>query len=934
LNLASIALAYNSAPVEYAALDLETTGLDPERDGVIEVGAVAFDHRVVHDKLELFANPGRKLPDAVARLTGIRGADLREAPPSRTALEALARFLEGRQAVGHGAALDIDFLAAAGLWEPGRELVDTLHIARILLPQAASHSLPLLAAELGLEQPRPHRALDDADATRQLLLRLREEATTLDEELKEKMLALVAPYGWAIASFFAEALAQPVPVGFRPARPVADRAGGPGRRREADDDPTLLAALLAPGGPLATALPDYEHREGQVQMLLAVAQTMRRGGRLVVEAGTGTGKSLAYLVPAIARALRRRERVVVSTYTVTLQEQLMNTDLPALRQWLPWDFEACLLKGRSNYVSLRRWRRYLGEPCADADELRFKLKAMVWLHQTETGDRSELRLQGREEVFWTRIASDPLDCVGIHCTAEDCFVHRARAEAEKADLVVVNHALLLADAASGGGILPHYDHLVIDEAHHLEDAATAGLRQEVDGQGLLALLDRLARAEEGRTLGLIEEIRLQPTLGRQGGVEQALAPAAEAALNARRRAEAFFAACGDWVRAQLQDPARRDESLRLVPALRQDPGFAPLAGLAEDAVTALAALDAHLRRAAAAGRDWLGGDEPDPELRELELIRSRIAEAAGLVGAAMLEPDRNTVHWFTLLARTNAVLMRAAPLAVGGLLREHVYADRASVVFTSASLAVAGSFDYFRSRVGLGEDVETLALPSPFDYLSQALVCLPTDLPDPQSPEFEPLLVDVVADVAGRIGGRTLALFTSHQQLRDVYQALKHRHDLDQVLILGQGIDGQRRQLLKVFTETEQALLLGTSTFWEGIDVPGDRLSCVIVVRLPFPVPTEPVFAARSERVRDPFTQYALPLAALRLKQGFGRLIRRGSDRGAVVILDGRISSRDYGRAFLEVLPPAARHRGPAAGVGEHIQEWLEAAELGGVAGR
>jgi DNA polymerase-3 subunit epsilon/ATP-dependent DNA helicase DinG len=915
--------------VEYAALDLETTGLDPDRDGVIEVGAVAFNHQVVVDRLELLANPGRKLPDAIARLTGIKNEELRGAPPSQEALETLSRFLQGRQAVGHGASLDIDFLSAAGLWETGRELVDTLHIARILLPQAASHSLPLLAAELGLEQPRPHRALDDADATRQLLMRLREEAATLDEELKEKMLALVAPYGWAIASFFAEALVLPAPLGFQRPERAAAAVSAPGRgRRNADDEPAGLAALLAPGGPLATALPDYEHREGQLQMLLAVAQTMRRGGRLVVEAGTGTGKSLAYLVPAIARALRRGERVVVSTYTVTLQEQLMNIDLPGLRQWLPWDFEACLLKGRSNYVSLRRWRRYLGEPCADADELRFKLKVMVWLQQTQTGDRSELRLQGREEVFWARIASDPLDCVGVHCTAEDCFVHRARAEAEKADLVVVNHALLLADAAAGGGILPHYDHLVIDEAHHLEEAATSGLRQEVDGQGLLALLDRLARDEGGRTLGLIEEIRLQPGLGASTGVETALAEAAPAALNARRRAEAFFDACGGWVREQLQDPARRDESLRLVPALRAHPGFAPLAGLAGDLVTALAAFDAHVRRAVAAGRDLLGGDEPDPELRELEIIRARVAEAADLLRGAMLEPDPNTVHWFTLLARTTAVLLRAAPLAVGGLLREHVYADRRSVIFTSASLAVGGSFDYFRSRVGLGEDVETLALASPFDYLSQALVCLPSDLPDPQAPEFEPLLVDVVADVARRIGGRTLALFTSHQQLRDVYTALKHRADLDEVLILGQGIDGQRRQLLKVFTETEHALLLGTSSFWEGIDVPGDRLSCVIVVRLPFPVPSEPVFAARSELVRDPFTQYALPLAALRLKQGFGRLIRRGTDRGAVVILDGRISSRDYGRAFLEVLPPAAQYRGPVERVGQRIEAWLEAAEL------
>ncbi|HEX6350796.1 MAG TPA: helicase C-terminal domain-containing protein [Candidatus Dormibacteraeota bacterium] len=906
--------------MEYAALDLETTGLDPERDGVIEVGAVAFNHQLVVDRLELLANPGRKLPDTVAKLTGIRSDDLRGAPPSRQALETLRRFLDGRQAVGHGASLDIEFLTAAGCWEPGRELVDTLHIARILLPQSASHSLPLLAAELGLEQPRPHRALDDADATRQLFMRLREEAAGLDEELKEKMLALVAPYGWAIASFFAEALALPAPLGLqRPER--AARSLPPGHaRRDADDEPARLAELLAPGGPLSTALPDYEHREGQLQMLLAVAQTMRRGGRLAVEAGTGTGKSLAYLVPAIARAVRRGERVIVSTYTVTLQEQLMSVDLPALRQWLPWDFEACLLKGRPNYVSLRRWRRYLGEPCADAEELRFKLKIMVWLHQTATGDRSELRLQGREEVLWNRIASDPLDCVGIHCTAEDCFVHRARAEAEKADLVVVNHALLLADAASGGGVLPHYDHLIVDEAHHLEDAATSGLRQEVDGQGLLALLDR--------QLGLIEAIRLQPALGSTVGLEQALAVAGPSAQRGRERATAFFDACGEWVRASLQDPARRDESVRLVPALREDPGFLPLVALAEDAVTALAALDADLMRAVAAGREWLGGDEPDPELRELEMIRARLAEAARLLQGALVQPDANTVYWFTLLARTNAVLLRAAPLVVGGLLREHVYADRSSVVFTSASLAVAGSFDYFCSRVGLGQDVETLSLASPFDYLSQALVCLPTDLPDLQSPEFEPLLVDVVADIARRIGGRTLALFTSHQQLRDVYTALKHRHDLDEVLILGQGIDGQRRPLLKVFSETEQALLLGTSSFWEGIDVPGDRLSCVIVVRLPFPVPTEPVFAARSELVRDAFTQYALPLAALRLKQGFGRLIRRASDRGAVVVLDGRISSKEYGRAFLEVLPPAAQYRGRVERVGERIEEWLEAAEL------
>ncbi|HEV2477427.1 MAG TPA: DEAD/DEAH box helicase, partial [Candidatus Dormibacteraeota bacterium] len=250
--------------------------------------------------------------------------------------------------------------------------------------------------------------------------------------------------------------------------------------------------MLGPEGPLAAVIPGYEHRESQLQMLLAVAQIQARGGTLVVEAGTGTGKSLAYLVPSLARATSHRERVVVSTNTHTLQEQLMGKDLPALREWLPWVFKAVLLKGRSNYISLRRWRRYLAEPCRDAEELMFKLKVLIWLHSTESGDRSELRLYGREEVLWTNIASDPLDCVGIHCTKEDCYVHRARAEAETADLVVVNHSLLLADAEVGGGLLPEYDHLVIDEAHHLEEAATRGLRQEADGPGLIALLERLS----------------------------------------------------------------------------------------------------------------------------------------------------------------------------------------------------------------------------------------------------------------------------------------------------------------------------------------------------------------------------------------------------------------------------------------------------------
>jgi predicted DnaQ family exonuclease/DinG family helicase len=908
---------------EYAALDLETTGLDPARDRVIEVGAVAFTPERVTTTFERLVDPGRAVPETVLRLTGIKPEELRGAASAESALGELADFLRGRQPVGHGARLDVDFLAAAGLWDPEIEILDTLDVARILLPSAASHSLPLLATEMGFNQPRPHRALDDADATRQLLLRLREEAAILDEPLKEAMLALVAPYDWSIARFFADALTAPNPDLGSAANEVVDSVRG--KSAEAPpDDPSVMAALLGPDGPLAGLLPGYEHREPQLQMLLAVAQIQARGGTLVVEAGTGTGKSLAYLVPSIARAVRHGERVVISTNTHTLQEQLMVKDLPALREWLPWDFKACLLKGRSNYVSLRRWRRYLAEPCRDPDDLKFKLKVLLWLHSTSSGDRSELRLHGREEVLWANIASDPLDCVGVRCTKEDCYVHRARAEAEASNLVVINHALLLADAEVGGGLLPDFDHLVVDEAHHLEEAATRGLRQEVDGPGLLALLERLASPDAGeRSEGLLGELRRQPHLGSS---DEAFAQAMPMSLAAGQRVRELFDLATRWVGTKLAETDRRDDSVRLTPALRDEEAWPSLSIAAESAVTALAALDSGLHRAINGVRDWLGGSEPDQGIRELELIRGRLEAAARLLDEALMTPDPNRVYWFTLVARTENLVLRAAPINVGPLLRERVYADRRSTVFTSATLAVGGTFDYFRSRVGLGPGIEELILPSPFDFLHQALVCLPADFPAPEDETFDQEVEEVVASVARRVGGRTLVLFTSHRQLRDVHTALKHRVDLDEVLILGQGIDGQRRQVLKSFDEAERPLLLGTASFWEGIDVPGQKLSCVIMVRIPFPVPAEPVYAARAEQVRDAFAQLALPQAALRLKQGFGRLIRRSTDRGAVVILDNRILGRDYGKAFLDVLPPASRFVGPAAEIADRVGEWLDRA--------
>jgi len=917
--------------VLYAAFDLETTGLDAALDQVIEVGAVGFDRAGVAERYGELVRPSRPVSEAVLTLTGIDAAELRLGAEPAEALARLRSFLAGRIPVAHGASFDLSFLRRNGVWPDEQEVLDTLDVARILLPEAASHSLPLLVTELGLEQPRPHRALDDADATRQLLLGLQDRAGALRPALKRALLDLCRPYDWPLARFFAEAVTAPA---LSPEPDAEPRRTGPvhaatssAETTEPSDDPATLARLLAPGGPLAASLEDYEQREAQRQMLLAVAQTMRRGSTLVVEAGTGTGKSLAYLIPAAARAVLRRERVVIATHTHNLQEQLVKRDIPDLQGWLPWSFSASLLKGRSSYLSLRRWRRYLAEPCRDQGELAFRLKLTVWLGSTATGDRAELKLHGGEHALWERLASDRLDCLGVRCSPArsglsasptDCFVHRARAQAEAADLVIVNHALLLSDAVLQGQVLPEYAHLVVDEAHHLEEAATAEASQTLDVQALTAVLDRLDGATEAPA-GLLAELAAQPRLGESGADFESAHPSAR---QARSRLQQLWPVLLVWGRRRGEDEGRQETNVRLTDEVRAEPGFEALAGLAEDAATALFALDAHLRRNLALDLESLGGEQPEARIRELETIRAQMWDAASLLQAAFTGGTPDSVHWLNFQPE-GGLALRSAPLEVAGMLGENLFGPRSSVVLTSASLSVAGSFDYFVARCGVSPAAETLLLASPFDYLEQALVCLPEDLPEPQADGFEPEVVELVAELARRLRGRTLALFTSHTQLGDVYAALKQREDLDPVLILGQGLDGSRRHLLQAFETSERALLLGTASFWEGIDVPGDRLSCVVIVRLPFPVPADPLYAARAERMRDPFLQAALPLAALRLKQGFGRLIRRRADRGAAVILDSRIVKRDYGRAFLAALPPAERFIGPAAEVGERVEAWL-----------
>ncbi len=863
-------------------------------------------------QFQSLVRPEVSIPAAVQQLTGISDADVAFAPEVEQVMGQLVEFVGDSGVVAHSGNFDLSFLRDGERIDSAYELFDTLDLARILLPMSPSHSLPHLSRQLGLVHPRPHRALEDAEAAHQLFRYLWDFTRSLPGELLERMLEVTLGWSHSLRDFLEEAqgAGSNGPVSVRPPVPPAE---GAARTGTAFTDPNAIRDLLGPAGPMAARLEDYELREAQQQMALAVAQLFNRGGRLLVEAGPGTGKSLAYLVPAVHYAVAANERVVVATNTITLQEQLFHKDIPFMRSWLPFDFKAALLKGRANYVSLRRWNRYLNAPSRRADgswfpeEVKFKLRMLVWLAQSAHGDRSEIKLNGIDEVFWLRAASTADDCLAAHCEnykAQSCFYWNSRRAAHDADLIVTNHALLLSDALGNGSVLPDYRHVVVDEAHQLEEAAIDTLTMRVGEEDLLESLD-----------GTLTWYRAAC-----GPLDAGLK---EAAQHLRLDLTDFFEQLRALVK-QLQPEnglrPPRDENVLLDSGTRVLPELVAVTRKAGDVVSAVRALTSDLQTT---GTQL--AMEPNPRAeRELELFLNQLAMRAELVGEALQKPGLDRLYWLAIDRRSGRAVLQAAPTAVGQVLQQRALAEKETVVFTSASLAVADSFDYFKRGVGLTQaSTYEMILPSPFDYLSQALLCLPTDLLDLNDPVFIDQTADTVAGIARLLTGRTLVLFTAHHQLREVTARLRTLMAQDGIGVLAQNLDGTRRQLLQQFRDDPRAILLGTSSFWEGIDVPGDALSCVVIVRLPFRVPTDPQQLARSAALADPFAELVLPEAVLRLKQGFGRLIRRQTDRGAVVLLDHRVANRTYGRAFLDALPRAAVHLGRSEEVAPAIGQWL-----------
>ncbi len=688
---------------------------------------------------------------------------------------------------------------------------------------------------------------------------------------------------------------------------LAPLAGGktsvsPSQRSSESHLNVSVEEALSRTGAVADGVTWFEDRPGQLEMARLVEQAFSEGGTLVVEAGPGTGKTFAYLVPALIYIRDHPgTRVVVSTRTKQLQEQVYNKDIPFLAERIAPNIKAALLKGRENYLCLRQWERVFPEVAEGLDrELLIPLAYLAsWLFRTETGDIEENRvflsdIKGRE--LWSRLADSPHRCPGAACPFyADCFSVAARRRAREADLVVVNHSLLFADINADRGILEEYDYLVVDEAHALEGAARDAFTSMLTPSTLERFLWELYYVRGRKTGGWLAHLPLSPDdsrisslrdlIGTLHTVNLLLFSSLEAGLPAEQR------------------------------------GVLPFLGGFADQVDRLIHLLFQLQNKIEIVGDAL---EDEAMKREAERLSGGVQGISDLYRALFAPPQDGYVHWYER-KKTGEVTLYSSPLAVDGILRESLYPRVKGIVLTSATLSSSGKFSYLENSLGLdatGEDTRYAIVESPFSYEKNMRIYIPRFLPRANGDEeaYVASLSELIEEVS-RLGKKVLVLFTSYRMLRAV-------HSRVQGTVIAQGIDGPRGKLVERFKGlTGGAVLLGTDSFWEGVDFPGRNLEILIITRLPFPVPTDPVFAALCARSaaagNDPFYELAVPMAVIKLRQGIGRLIRTQSDRGVVIITDRRILEKGYGKTFLAALPVGYEEPHSLAQLVEDIDDWL-----------
>jgi ATP-dependent DNA helicase DinG len=922
------------------SIDIETTGLNVDRDAIIEIGAVKFKGHRVEDEWSTLINPGRHIPEFITGLTGISDVEVRGAPRLQDVAADLDTFVGDVPIVGHNVRFDVGFLQRMGLFEYN-EVIDTYELASVLMPTATRYNLGALAQQLGvLALDKKHRAITDARLTMGIFNRLLEMARELPIELVDEIVRLSEPLAWDAGWIFQEVIRNQTKQGVQ-AKKIKKKDAGvwfdeskypplgtPEKLIPLNVDE--VASILEYGGPFSQYFESFEQRPEQVDMLRAVTNALSYGSHLMVEAGTGVGKSYAYLVPAALFALQNNTRVVVSTNTINLQDQLIQRDLPNLCQALNLDLRFSVLKGRSNYLCPRRLENLRHFGPRTTDEMRVLAKVMVWQLTNQSGDRSEINLTGPvEREVWVRVSAEDDACTTEMCmkrTGGACPFHRAKTTSQIAHVLVVNHALLLSDIATGSKVLPEYSHLIIDEGHHLESATTNALSFKLAQNDL----ERMTKEIGGSTSGVLGHL-LTETKGTLRPadfalLQQKVTRTTDMSFRIEQMNREFFTIVNEFARLQREGQPQSNYAwqLRVLPSTRTLPYWEEVE-IAWDSLSATIQMLFRALEEIYTGVAELvneGYDNLQDVMGDISNVARRLSEAEVNVSGMISKPNSAQVYWIEVQPNGNRLSLNAAPLSVGPLIEKYLWHEKQAVILTSATLTAHGEFQYLRNTLG-ADEADEMQLGSPYDYESAALLYIANDIPEPNVNGYQQQLDRAIINTAKATGGRMLVLFTSYAALKKTAQAITGPLAREDIYVYEQGDGASPNALLESFKATERAVLLGTKSFWEGVDVPGEQLSIVVLTKLPFDVPTDPLISARSEMYEDSFQQYYLPEAILKFRQGFGRLIRTQSDRGVVAILDRRVLTKQYGRLFLESLPQCTARQGPATNLPREAGKWL-----------
>lgn len=932
---------------KYVVIDLETTGNTPKKgDKILQFAAVVVENGKIIEEYSSFVNPGLSIPPFIEELTGINDEMVKDAPSFSEIAPKVLTLLDGGYFVAHNVLFDLSFLQEElieagynGFYGP---ILDTVEMARVLFPTADSFQLSELALREGLFHERPHQADSDALVTAELLLLLLAKLEQLPLQTVKQLFKLSSGLKSDLHLLLdeivikKEAKIEPTFEGLEIYRGIALR------RNDETEKPLHKNTVLYPleheekEKLFKKAFPAYEKRLGQFTMMDSVYHALTNQQKVMIEAGTGVGKSLAYLIPALIFGKEKNEPIIVSTYTIQLQEQLLSNDIPKLKKMIPISLSAVLLKGRSHYLSLPKFEQSLRNNDDNYDTILTKMQILVWLTETVTGDIDEVNLSSGGMLFWNKIKNDETIFGQNKSWVSRDFYLRARKKAATADIIITNHSLVLTDLIADNKILPTYHHIVIDEGHHFSQAASKHAGITFDYVSLRYLLSQIGLMDQKHLFyqleKVIEKLVLEETkLLHSFEVNQML-------IDLFQEMDDLFKTIAIYVkkmssmrkginRINFRVPKEDTSASWKAVMITAERFLFVLKDIINEFNNRLAVVSEKTTNASLTAWDKSIIEELAPLLQELN-------EVALNVKTIFLQPAPNFVKWIEVDTRSlqNSTTVYAQPVSVAEFLKEKFFQKKDSIILTSATLSVKNSFQYMMNELGINAmDCKTEQIESPFQYDKQVKLIIPEDLPEINAvsiDEYVAAIAEHIISIAEATKGRMLVLFTSHEMLKKTYEIIKESGFLDDFALIAQGISsGSRSRLTRNFQRFEKAILFGTSSFWEGIDIPGEDLSCLIIVRLPFSPPDEPLTEAKCERIKNnggnPFQDYSLPEAVIRFKQGFGRLIRTKSDRGIIFIFDRRLVTTRYGKAFLQSIPQVPVENRNIGEIVEMIKKWL-----------